>query len=70
MPQNFDPVTVIFAADNVQEGELRIVSDPLVVLTAQQNGMQTVCFLTESVSSLQIEMLASLLDERKCKLVF
>jgi CHC2 zinc finger len=70
MPQNFDPATVIFAADLVDEGELRIVSDPLHVLTARQNGVQTVCFLTETVSSLQIEMLAALLDEMKCELVF
>lgn len=70
MPPNFDPATVIFAADRVQEGELRIVSDPLDVLVAHQNGVQTVCFLTEAVNSLQVEMLASLLDEKACELVF
>jgi CHC2 zinc finger len=70
MPQTFDPATVIFASDLVTDVELRIVSDPLEVLTARQNGLQTVCFLTETVNSLQVEMLASLLDEKNCELVF
>ena len=70
MPPNFDPASAIFAADRVEEGELRIVSDPLDVLVAYQNGVQTVCFLTEAVHSLQVEMLASLLDESHCELIF
>jgi hypothetical protein len=69
-PPNFDPATAIFGADRIGEGELRIVSDPLEVLSAQQNGVQAVCFLTETVASLQLEMLSSLLDEHKCELVF
>jgi hypothetical protein len=70
LPSNFDPATAIFGADRIGEGELRIVSDPLEVLSAQQNSVQAVCFLTETVASLQLEMLSSLLDEKQCELVF
>lgn len=68
-PSNFIPATVIFAADRA-EGELRVVSDPLDVVIASQNGVNAICFLTDVVSSAQIEMLASLLNEKRCNLAF
>ena len=70
LPSNFDPAAAIFAADKIAEGELRIATDPLDVLSAFANGVQALCFLTETVSSLQLEMLASLLDETKAELIF
>lgn len=70
MPSNIEPASVIFGADMVQSVELRIVSNPTLVVTAQANGACAICFLTETVSSLQVETLASLLNEKSCELIF
>lgn len=69
LPQNLDPATVIFGEDRVEEGEVRIASNPLEAVLASQNGSQAVAFLTETIGSIQLEMLASLLDEHKAELV-
>lgn len=69
-PSNFDPASAIYYADELEEGELRILSDPLEVVRASDSGIQAVCFLTDTVSAIQVEMLAALLDQTKCELVF
>ena len=44
--------------------------DPLSVLTASDSGVENVvAFLTESIAAQQLEMLASLMDERHCETV-
>jgi hypothetical protein len=69
-PNGFDPHSVIFAAERVQEGPLYLVRDPLEVLTAYEQGVENVvAFLTDGISAQQLEMLAALMDETKCESV-
>jgi len=66
-PNGFDPHGVIFAAERVQAGQLCLVRDPLDVLTAYEQGVENVvAFLTDDISAQQLEMLAALMDEKKC----
>ena len=66
-PTGYQPADVIFNAHRVVEGELYLVRDPLQVLTAHESGIENVVsFLTEAISAQQLEMLASLLDEKRC----
>ena len=66
-PNGFNPGGIIFGAHRVQEGSLCLVKEPLDILVAYENGVTNnlVCFLTE-VTPQSLEMLASLMDERKC----
>ena len=65
-PSNFDPVSTIFNADRVAEGELHLLANIVQVLEAFQNGVEnTVCFLTEGITAQQLEQLASLMDQKK-----
>lgn len=65
-PNGFSPDGVIFGADRVGEGELYLVRDPVQVLTSFEAGMSNVvCFLTETISAVQLEHLAALMDEKK-----
>jgi DNA primase len=67
-PNGVSPVDYIFGADRVTEGELHLVRDPLDVMKAYENGVENVvAFLTEGVTAQQLEMLSSLMDERKCE---
>jgi hypothetical protein len=67
-PNGFDPRCAIFNAHRIVEGDLFLVRDPLQVLTAHENGIENVvAFLTENVTALQLEQLATLMDERKCE---
>jgi len=67
-PNGFDSHSVIFNANRVQEGELYLVRDPLQVLQAFESGVENVvAFLSDGISPQQFEMLASLMDERKCE---
>ena len=67
-PNGFDPRTTIFNAHRIVEGDLFLVRDPLQALTAHQNGIENVvAFLTENVTALQLEQLATLTDDRKCE---
>jgi hypothetical protein len=67
-PNGFDPRTTIFNAHRIVEGDLFLVRDPLQVLTAHENGIENVvAFLNENVTALQLEQLATLMDERKCE---
>jgi len=65
-PNGFNPHGVIFGAHRVEEGPLFLVKEPLDLLVAFENGVTNlVCFLAE-VTPQSLEMLASLMDERKC----
>ena len=67
-PNGFDPRTTIFNAHRIVEGDLFLVRDPLQVIKAHENGIENVvAFLTENVTALQLEQLATLMDERKCE---
>ena len=62
----FDPSGVIFGADRVRAGELYLVSDPLQVLLAYQNGVENVVSFLGPITAQNLEQLSSLMDEKKC----
>ena len=63
-PNGVTPIEHIFGADRVKEGELILVRDPLDVLKAYDNGIENVVsFLTEGISSAQLQYLSALMDE-------
>ena len=69
-PNGVTPSEHIFGADRVKEGELVLVRDPLDVLKAYENGIENVVsFLTEVISSVQLQYLSALMDERRCETV-
>ena len=44
--------------------------DPLQVLAAHESGIDNVvAFLTESITAQQLEMLATLMDEKQCETI-
>ncbi len=66
-PNGLSPGEFVFGADRVTEGELHLVRDPIEVMRACENGIENVvAFLTEVVTPQQLDMLSSLMDERKC----
>ena len=67
-PNGLDPQEHIFGVDRVTSEPLFLVRDPIDVLKAFEAGMgNAVCFLTEEIAAIQLEALASLMDERKCE---
>jgi hypothetical protein len=52
-PNSFDPHSVIFAAERMQEGPLCLVRDPLEV-TYEQGVENVVAFLTDGISAQQM----------------
>lgn len=69
-PNGTKPEDFIFNANQVTEGELYLMRDPLEVLRAIESGVSNaVCFLTDTVSAHQLEMLVALLDTNHCELV-
>jgi len=69
-PNGFKPEEHIYAAERVATGPLYLVRDPLQVLNAFESGIENVvAFLTETFSPQQLEMLASLMDQKKCESV-
>jgi hypothetical protein len=66
---NFDPSSAIFNAHRLAEGgDLFVCRDPLQVLLAVENGIArdtVVAFLSEGITAQQLEMLATLMDEKK-----
>jgi hypothetical protein len=69
-PNGFQPSEHIFNAEKVHEGPLTLVREPLQVLKALEGGIENVvAFLTESTSPQQLEMLASLMDQRGCEAI-
>ena len=66
-PNGFKPEEHIFNAHRICEGDLYLTRDPLEVLIAYENGVENVVsFLTETIQAIQLEMLASLMDQRGC----
>lgn len=67
-PNGLEPEEHIFGIDRVTSGQLYLVHDPIDVLRAFEAGCaNTICFLTEEITGLQLECLAALMDERKCE---
>jgi hypothetical protein len=63
-PNGVTPQDHIFGAERVKEGELFLVRDPLDVLKAFDSGVENVVsFLTEGISSAQLQYLSALMDE-------
>ena len=69
-PNGVNASDIIFGCDKIGEGEVRLLQDPLSVMQAHEVGEPAVCFLTDAIDPQQLEMLASLLDERKARLFF
>lgn len=66
-PNGLAPQEHIFGVDRITGGQLYLVRDPIDVLKAFEAGCgNVVCFLTEDITSLQLEVLAALMDERQC----
>ena len=69
-PNGFEPEKHIFNADKIQDSELILARDPLTVLSATEAGIvNLICFLTLEMTSLQLQMLAALMDERTIEFV-
>lgn len=69
-PNGTKPEDFIFNSNQVAEGELYLMRDPLEVLRAVESGVSNaICFLTDTVSAHQLEMLTALLDTNHCELV-
>ena len=72
---NFDPGSHLFNADRVAEGgDLWVCRDPLAAILAVENGIpvENVVSFLASITAQSLEMLSSLMDERKvetCDLV-
>jgi DNA primase len=65
-PNGVTPSAHIFGADRVKDGELILVRDPLDVLKAFESGIENVVsFLTQGISSEQLQYLSALMDERR-----
>lgn len=66
---NFDPATALFNANRITAGtELTLCRSPLELIIAVENGApieSLISFLTETVSPTQLEILSSLMDQKK-----
>lgn len=67
-PNGVNAADFIFGQDKLQEGEARLLRDPLEVMQAHEVGETAVCFLTDTLEPQQLEQMASLLDQKKCRL--
>jgi len=66
-PKCFEPEALIFNGHNIREGELILMRVPLEVMQATQSGIENVAsFLTETINSRQLQMLAVLMDDKAC----
>lgn len=69
-PNGFQPDRHVFNADQAGSGELIIAREPISVLKASEAGLDNlVSFLTPEMTSLQLQMLAALMDERAIEVV-
>jgi len=68
-PNGSSPTDFIFGADRVTTGEIYLVRDPLDVLRASENGIENVVSFLCEVTPQMLEMLSSLMDERRCPTV-
>ncbi len=67
-PNGFRPEEHLFNAHQVGEGEIVLARDPLEALIAAQNGVENVAaLLTDLFSAQQLQMIAALMDERRCE---
>jgi DNA primase len=66
-PNGTVPSDYIFGSQRVAKGELYLLRTPLDVLKAWDNGADNaVSFLTETISSAQLQYLSVLMDEKQC----
>jgi DNA primase len=68
-PNGVNPHEFIFNAHRISEGELYLVRDPLDVLKAYEAGVENVVAFLTDISAQQVEMLAALMDSKKCETV-
>jgi DNA primase len=68
-PNGLEARDIIFGADKVGEGEVRLLREPLDVLQAYEVGEPAICFLTEEIEAQQCEQLAALLDIKKARII-
>ena len=62
-PERIDPRLYIFGAGHATGKELFLTHTPLDVLRAWDSGLQSaLCFLTETISSAQLQYLSALMD--------
>jgi hypothetical protein len=66
-PNGFRPEKAIFNAQRLEPGEVHVLPDVLSVMQAYEGGeTNTVCFLTDTVSSEQTELFVAMLDAKQC----
>ena len=66
IPNEINPLEIIFGGERVEQGTLYLVRNVLDVLKAHQSGVTNcVCFLTD-ITALQVEMLAALMATKHC----
>ena len=68
-PNGVNPHDFIFNAHRISEGELYLVRDPLDVLKAYEAGVENVVSFLTDITAQQVEMLAALMDRKKCETV-
>ena len=68
-PNGVNPAEYIFNAHNLEPGELYLVRDPLQVLTACEGGITNCVAFLCPITAQMLEMLASLMDEKKIETV-
>lgn len=62
------PEEHLFNAHQIGEGEMVLARDPLEAMIAAQNGVENVtALLTDVFSAQQLQMIAALMDERRCE---
>jgi hypothetical protein len=66
-PRDFDPRQVLFGADRVTQPEVRLVADPITVMTCAQYGEEAICWLTELIEAQQDELMACIKHEKSFK---
>lgn len=62
----FNPQDFVFGEDKVEEGNLQLMRDPFEVIKAREAGINAICFLIETITPQMLEMLAALMDHKKC----
>ena len=68
-PNGFRPESFIFGAERIAAGPLSLVRDPLDVLIAFESGVENVVAFLSDITPQSLEMLAALMDEKKCETV-
>lgn len=64
-PKDFDPLLHIFNGDKIAEGEVTLMRDPLEVMAAFQNGVESgISFFTSDLVPEQFQALAVLMQKK------